>query len=231
MTIITRGLSVSFRLKRSSKTGIRARYSNYEVLKNINLEIVDGDRVALLGVNGAGKTTLLRVLSGVLPPTKGSVQTVGSLYPALSLKGTLMGDATVLENILLRGKYIGLAGDALELFVAQTRISADLDQFLYQPIRTLSKGMRSRLIIALFVITPADIYIFDEWIGVMDRTQFIDGNNISSIIDSSKITVLASHKLALVKKYCNRGIVLEGGEVVCDEDISVALRYYKENIS
>ena len=229
MTSISfKDVSVKFQLKANSSVGFRAKYKDFLALKRISIGFVAGDKVGLLGENGAGKTTFLKVASKILPPDSGEVLTTGGVYTALSMRGNMLQEASCMENILLRGHYHGLHGDQLSEFVAGVVESAAIDDFLYQPLKTLSKGMRSRLIISMFYVASTDILIFDEWIGVMDKTQFNAGTTLSRIIDEAKIVLMASHKLGVIEKYCTKVIVMEKGSIKYFGPTQEALEFYKE---
>ncbi len=229
MTSISfKNVSVKFKLKANSSVGFRAKYKDFYALKDVSIDFNAGDKVGLLGENGAGKTTFLKVASMILPPDIGEVSSIGGVYTALSMRGNMLQEASCLENILMRGHYHGLHGSQLDEFVAGVIESAGLGRFAYQPVKTLSKGMRSRLIIAMFYIASSDILIFDEWIGVMDKTQFDDGATLTKIIEDAKIVLMASHKLGVIQKYCNKVLILDKGVIQYSGPAKRGIEIYKE---
>jgi len=227
-SIIVKGVSVEFELRTKNGLGLKAKSEPFYALKHIDLQIRDGDRVALLGHNGAGKTTLLKVLSGILPPSKGQVEVDGELRPALTLSLGLMAGASCLENIKLSGMYHGLKGSELENYIDNVCTRADLDRFLFQPVKTLSKGMRSRLVISMALVAKSEILIFDEWIGAVDRHQLEGESTLADAIKAADIFIVASHKLVLIQKYCNRCLILKNGRIIHDLDAKEGVDLYKK---
>lgn len=227
-SICAQNVSVDFNLRTNARLGIAAKSEKFRALDDVSFEITNGERVALLGHNGAGKTTLLKVLSGILPPSQGSVSVEGELRPALTLSLGLLAEASCLENIRMTGLYHGFKRAQLENYVAKVKQRADLDKFLHQPVKTLSKGMRSRLVISMALVARSQILIFDEWIGAVDRHQLEGESTLADAIQNSDIFVVATHKLVLIEKYCNRCLILEKGRVIHDLEAKQAVALYKE---
>jgi len=223
-----KGLSVCFKLNTNGRSGALARYKQFFALDQIDLEIKKGDRIALLGRNGAGKTTLLRVLSGVLPPTYGELESEGVIRPALTLSLGMMGQASCLENIRLAAYYNGLDKNGIREYIKRVREQADIDEFIHQPVKTLSKGMRSKLVISMALVEKSDILIFDEWIAAVDRQQLEGDSTLSDAINSADIFVVATHKMNLVEKYCNRCLILDKGKIIHDLNVQEGMDRYKE---
>jgi len=224
-------VGVDFRLRSSGYIGLKQKFVQFSALSKINLDFSDGDRVAILGKNGAGKTTLLKVISGILPPTFGKVESVGQINTALTMNVGMLNQATCLENIKLSGLYRGLKGKPLNSFIEDVIEKSELSEFLYQPVSTLSKGMRSRLVITMAVVASSPILVFDEWIGAVDRQQLEGKSALDFAISNSDIFIVATHKLGLVKKYCNRCVVLDRGKVIEDLDMIEGLKWYEDFMS
>jgi len=172
-------VTVSFSIvskKKTSSTGLARVFSRYEktpfhALTNISFELKKGDRLAVIGKNGAGKTTLLRVLSEILPPSSGEIRIDGSVHSILTIATGLVMSATCSQNIKLKGLSYGLSGESLESYMQEARKRSQLDKFLFQPVKSLSSGMRSRLIVSMLGVLKPDILIMDEWINVADNKQ------------------------------------------------------------
>lgn len=230
-SLVLTNVGVKFPLRTSGKIGFREKFKDFSALENINLHLASEDRVALLGRNGAGKTTLLKVMAGILPPTEGSVEVHGRLNVALTMSLGLLNQASCIENIRLAGYYRGLAGKKLNEFQDEVVDRADLRKFMYQPLSTLSKGMRSKLVVAVALVARSEILIFDEWIGAIDRQQMLGQNALAAAIKDSDIFVVATHKLGIVEKYCNRCLILEQGSIIEDLPTREAIQFYNEHIS
>lgn len=225
--VIFKNVSVTFDIKKKSTSILGTQSKSFKALDNVSFEIHEGDRVGILGSNGAGKTTLLRVISNILPIDSGDVQVTGDIHGALSLTNKLMIKASSLENIKMRAFYYGFSGDKVIDYIREVRALADLEDFIHQPVNTLSNGMKSRLMISMFYAFNHDIIAFDEWIGVLDRTQLSGKTGLRRLVDSAKISILASHNTAFVRRYCSRGLVLHKGEVAFDGDVDQAISFHK----
>tara|TARA_R110002124_G_scaffold78284_4_gene209085 strand:- start:940 stop:1686 length:747 start_codon:yes stop_codon:yes gene_type:complete len=185
-----------------------------EALRGVNFELVDGDRLALVGHNGAGKTTLLKVLAGVYPPTHGRVEIEGSLTPLTDLSLGMDPESTGYENIIFRCIFIGMTfREARENMDIIAEFSG-LGEFLKMPVRTYSTGMAMRLAFAISTSIEPDILILDEMIGAGDQT-FVQKaqERVQSLMARTKILVMASHNVSILKKLCNKAIWLEHGLV------------------
>lgn len=199
------------------------------LLRDISFEARDGDRIALLGLNGAGKSTLLRVLNGAYLPTSGSLQVHGSRQALLNISLGFNNEATVRENIFLRGNAMGMKTTLIRELIEPILEFAGLQQKAAHRLRTLSSGQRMRLGFAISTAVQHDIMLMDEWVGTGDAEFMAKARErMQSRVAGSKIVVLASHSLGLLRGVCNRGLVLDGGRLVFDGGIDDALKTYHE---
>lgn len=185
-----------------------------KALDNISLQLQDGDRVGILGHNGAGKSTFLRVLANIYEPTRGQITVQGKVSPLLDVMLGIDPESTGYENILLRGLLLGLTRKEILSKVDEIAAFTELGDYLSVPIRTYSSGMMMRLAFAVATSIQPDILIMDEVIGVGDA-KFITkaSQRLDNLIENSNIVVLASHSEEIVRKICNKVIVLECGRV------------------
>ena len=199
------------------------------LLQGIDIEANEGDRIALLGRNGAGKTTLLRVLSGALEPTRGDVEIVGTRQALLNLGLGFNPEATVKENIYLRGTAMGLKPAVIRHLVAPVLDFADLADVAQHRLATLSSGQRMRLGFAVSTSVQHDIMLLDEWFGAGDA-EFVDKARarMSDRVAGSKIVVLASHNFQMLRQVCNLGLVLDHGRVQYFGTVDGAIDAYKD---
>lgn len=199
------------------------------LLDDISFELEEGDRLAILGRNGAGKSTLLRVLNQVYQPSGGSLHIQGSRQALLNMSLGFSNEATVQENIFLRGIAMGLKYSFLRRESKAILEFADLEDKATHRLRTLSSGQRMRLGFAISTSVQNDIILMDEWVGAGDA-EFMKKatERMQDRVGGSKILALASHSIGLLRNICNRGIVLEKGRLVHAGDIVSALRYYHE---
>lgn len=199
------------------------------LLDNVDFEVREGDRLAILGRNGAGKSTLLRVLNRVYQPTTGSLTVNGSCQALLNMSLGFNGEATVRENIYLRGTAMGLRTAFLREQVPSILEFAGLQDKVNHRLRTLSSGQKMRLGFAISTTVQHDIMLMDEWVGAGDADFMRKARErLQSRVGGSKIVILASHSTGLLRDTCNRGIVLEKGRLVHAGDITSALKYYHD---
>ncbi len=202
------------------------------LLSDIDFEVRAGQRVAILGRNGAGKSTLLRVLNKVYAPTRGSVDVTGSCQALLNISIGFNGDATLRENIYLRGTAMGMPPSVLRRETPSILEFAALEDKAGHRLRTLSAGQRLRLGFAIATSVQHDIMLMDEWLGAGDA-EFLDRarERMRSRVFGSEVVMLASHSVPLLREVCNRGIVLEEGRVIFHGDIQPALQAYHRLMS
>ena len=197
------------------------------LLDDISFEAHEGDRIAILGRNGAGKSTLLRVLNGVYAPTSGRVEIGGSSQALLNMSLGFNSEATVRENIFLRGTAMRLPAAHLRGQVDAILDFAGLHDKTNHRLRTLSAGQKMRLGFAISTTLQHDVILMDEWVGAGD-SEFIAKatERMKSRVLGSKIVMLASHSVGLLRDICNKGILLDQGRLVYAGDIAQSLRAY-----
>lgn len=199
------------------------------LLDDVSFEINEGDRLAILGRNGAGKSTLLRVLNRVYQPTSGTLSVEGSCQALLNMSLGFSGEATVRENIFLRGIAMGLRASYLRHQVEPILEFSGLQAKSNHRLRTLSSGQKMRLGFAISTSVQNDIILMDEWVGAGDAEFMAKAKErMQSRVGGSKLLVLASHSIGLVRNICNKGILLEQGRVVYAGDIVSSLKCYHD---
>jgi ABC-type polysaccharide/polyol phosphate transport system ATPase subunit len=200
---------------------------NVRALNDVTLDIEEGDRMGLIGANGAGKTTLLRVLAGIYHPTRGELYSSGRISALLDVSLGLNPEATGRENIILRGMYMNIHPREMRLRVDEIVEFTELGPYIDMPARTYSSGMMVRLGFAISTCMPAEILLMDEWISAGDA-RFLDKaqRRIEQFVGSSSILVLASHSTDLLRKWCNRGIMLQHGRIVAHGRIDDVIAAY-----
>ena len=183
-------------------------------LNNLSFSLHDGDRLALVGHNGAGKTTLLRVLAGVFEPTAGVITVEGRTAPIFDITLGMDMDATGYENIQLRGLLLGLHPRDIAARTAEIAAFTDLGDYLSMPVRTYSSGMLLRLGFAVATAIQPEVLLMDEWIAAVDAGFLTKAEQrINDVIEQSSIMVLASHDLHLLRRMCNKILILDHGSI------------------
>jgi ABC-type polysaccharide/polyol phosphate transport system ATPase subunit len=183
-------------------------------LRDITCEFQAGDHVALVGRNGAGKSTLLTVLAGIYEPAYGRVRIEGRIAALLDISLGMEEDATGQENIMVRGRLLGMSRDEILERMPEIIEFAALGDHIDLPLRTYSSGMRLRLAFAISTCVAPDILLLDEVIGVGDA-QFAKraSERMGQLIQRTQILVVASHNTTLLSELCNKAIWLEGGRI------------------
>jgi len=201
-----------------------------QALKGINLELAAGDRLALIGHNGAGKSTLLRVLSGAYEPSTGFAEINGRVSSLLDMTMGMDMELTGAENVILRGVFLGMTIAEARSCMSEVEAFSELGGFMHLPMRTYSSGMRLRLAFAISTVRTPDILLLDEFISVGDEAFARKARRrLEHMIDNSHIMVLASHSPDMLRQYCNRAVLLEGGRIVCDGTVDAVLDRYINN--
>lgn len=200
-----------------------------KALDGVSFTAKAGERIALLGHNGSGKTTLLRTIAGIYEPVIGELRTTGRVIPLFDLQLGMDHDATGLENIWLRGKMLNLTSEQIKHALDDVAEFTELGDYLYMPIRTYSQGMLVRLAFGVSTAIAPDILILDEMIGAGDAT-FLDRANqrLRSFISQTGILVIASHSNEVLRKWCNKGMLLEHGKVVAYGDLEDVIKLYNK---
>jgi ABC-type polysaccharide/polyol phosphate transport system ATPase subunit len=208
------------------ENGTRGRL-NVHALRDIDLDLREGERVGLIGGNGAGKSTLLRVLSGVYEPTAGAIHSEGRISALTDLMLGMDPDASGYDFITMRGIVMGKSKRQIRDMVPDIEAFTELAEYLHLPVRTYSSGMLLRLAFAVASASVPEILLMDEMIGVGDA-HFLERAQLrlETMVQQVKVLVLASHADAILRTFCNKGLVLAEGRIVFRGDIGECLEYY-----
>jgi lipopolysaccharide transport system ATP-binding protein len=183
-------------------------------LKNLDLEIIPGDRIGVVGDNGSGKSTLLRLLSGVYDPSSGEINRSGTISSLVDISYGINGENTGRENIFLRGKLMGMSNKEIEQKIDEIIEFSELGDYINLPVRIYSSGMLLRLAFSVATSITADILIMDEWLSVGDGSFAERASaRLRGLVDNSEILVIASHTRDLIENTCNKIVWLEHGSV------------------
>ena len=181
-------------------------------LKDINFTVDRGEVLAIVGHNGAGKSTLLKILSRVLPPTKGVVKVNGSVAPMLELGAGFNPELSGEDNILLFGVLLGNSTNAMKSKVTEIAEWAGLIEQIQLPLRTYSSGMMARLAFAVATFQKTDVLIIDEILGVGDADfQVKSKARMMELISNGEATILVSHDLTTVEDLATKILWLDHG--------------------
>ena len=180
---------------------------------DVTFELEKGDMLGLVGTNGAGKSTLLKAISGIMVPTRGKIQTTGTVAALLELTSGFDGDLTVRENTYLRGALLGYTRAFMDQMYDEIISIAELQDFQERPFKQLSSGMKSRLAFSIASLVNPDILILDEVLSVGDGSfRQKSGNKMREILANGVTGILVSHSIDQVRELCNKVLWLDHGK-------------------
>lgn len=209
----------------SSKVPYKEVYAN----NNLSFTIKRGESVAIMGKNGAGKSTMLKMITGVVFPTSGKITINGRVSALLELTAGFDLEFSGRENIALRGQIWGLDKDEIVTLEQKAIEFADIGDYIDQPMRTYSSGMKARVGFAISANINPEILVVDEALAVGDKAfrEKCD-DKIREIMAKEHVTViLVTHSSASAASICERGLVLKAGRLAYDGDILDAIEFYE----
>lgn len=188
---------------------------NYTALNGISLEIFEGEIVGVIGTNGCGKSTLLRVISGIYSPDEGECKVKGNISLLAGLGTGFSGNQTGRENAILYGSILGYSEDKVVNKLEEIVDFSELGEFIDEPIRTYSAGMKARLGLAVASAIQPEILLIDEVLGVGDPTfKEKSTNRIMEMVQEAGTVVIVSHSFGMLSKLCDRIVLIEKGKIV-----------------
>lgn len=195
----------------------RNKKEKREVLKGINIKIKKGEVVALIGTNGSGKSTLLKLMTKIIYPNKGKIETHGKLTSLLELGAGFHPDFSGRENIYFNASIFGLTKKEIDNRLEDIIEFSELRSFIDNPVRTYSSGMFMRLAFAVAINVDADILLIDEILSVGDEHfQNKCFDKMLELKAQGKTMVFVTHSMRSVKRLCDRAIWLYNGEIKMD---------------
>jgi len=240
--VIAESISVQFPIYDANTRSLRTKLMNISTggtiradakhivvtaLDDVSFTLRRGDRLGIVGQNGAGKTTLLRVLAGIYEPTSGRMITRGKVAPLFDITLGMDPDATGYENIKIRGLFLDMTEAQIQAHTEEIVAFSELGPYMDMPIRTYSSGMMVRLAFAIATTQKPEILLLDEMIGAGDA-RFIDRAQarLDRFIGNTGILVLASHSEAVIRKMCNKAILLHQGKLIGSDSVDEILSSY-----
>lgn len=206
-------------------------YKEQHVLRDINFEVKEGDFFGIVGRNGSGKSTLLKIISQIYVPEQGTVTVDGKLVSFIELGVGFNPELTGRENVYMNGAMLGFTTEQIDAMYDDIVDFAELRDFMNQKLKNYSSGMQVRLAFSVAIKAQGDILILDEVLAVGDEAfqrkcndYFLERKN------SGKTTILVTHDMGAVKKYCNRAVLVENGLIKAYGDpFDVANQYSVDN--
>lgn len=235
-------VSKYFKLPTESTQNLRTNLVNYfkgikgyreqHVLKDISFEVEKGDFFGIVGRNGSGKSTLLKIISQIYVPEKGTVTIDGKLVSFIELGVGFNPELTGRENVYMNGAMLGFTTEEIDGMYDDIVEFAELKDFMNQKLKNYSSGMQVRLAFSVAIKAQGDILILDEVLAVGDEAfQRKCNDYFMERKKSGKTTILVTHDMAAVKKYCNKAVLIEHGLVkALGDPVEVSNQYSLDNI-
>jgi ABC-2 type transport system ATP-binding protein len=196
----------------------------FHALKDVDLNVCQGETVALLGFNGSGKSTLLKHISGVMIPDTGTVRTRGRVAGLIEVGAGFHHDLSGRDNVYLNGAILGMTEEQINDRFDSIVEFAEIGQFIDTEVKFYSSGMYLRLAFSVAVHTNPEVFLVDEILAVGDEPfQKKCIAKIQELAAEGRTLVVVSHDLDLVSRICDRGVVLDHGNVTFDGPIHDAV--------
>jgi ABC-type polysaccharide/polyol phosphate transport system ATPase subunit len=224
VAVATRGLGKDYRLgesyslRRTVRGVLRrpdaASRPPLQALTGVDITVYRGEAFGIVGTNGSGKSTILQVLAGTTLPTAGVMEVHGRVLPLLAVGTGFHGELTGRENVRLFAASLRVPLGAVEERMDAVAAFAELERHMDTPVKRFSSGMLSRLSFSIAMQFPADIYVFDEVLAVVDgEFQLRCLAEIKRLHEDGRTVIFVSHSLAQVADVCERVLWLDGGRV------------------
>lgn len=200
-------------------------------LVDVSLKLEDGDRLGLVGRNGSGKSTLLKLLAGLIYPHHGGVSVRGRVVPLITRGLGIHPELSGYQNIELPMRLLGATEAEIRQARAEVPEWSGLGDFVHLPVRTYSEGMRARLLFAICTAVRGDILVMDEWLSAGDA-EFVARaqERLRSLLDTTRIVVLSSHSIEIIRQMCNVVCWMEAGRIVMTGEADAVIPAYLKGI-
>ena len=231
-----RGIGKKYRISPSRSSVLREilsfgkvkRSHEFWALQDVDLDIKAGTTLGVLGRNGAGKSTLLSIICGVLRPTTGEVEVNGRLAAIFGLGAGFNPEFTGRENVMLNGLILGIDHQEMLDRFDDIEAFADIGEFIDQPVRTYSSGMRARLGFAVAINVEPDILVLDEALSAGDAAFKKKAlQRMYELRDSGTTVLFVSHSMGMVKRFCTEAVLLHKGRLVASGEPEDVVEEYR----
>jgi len=209
----------------------RGKYNEFFAIRDFNLSVNKGDIIGIMGKNGSGKSTLLKLVAGIVTPTNGFIKVKGQVVALLELGTGFHPHLTGRENIYFYTTLLGYKKKEIQALYDEIVNFADIGEYIDQPLKMYSSGMKSRLAFSVSVLIDPDILIVDEVLAVGDESfKNKSKKKMTELFKSGKTILFVSHSMIDIKEVCNRAIMLEKGIKVMEGNPKEVAAYYLEFI-
>ena len=210
----------------------RARQGEFWALRNVSFTVAAGEAIGVVGRNGQGKSTLLKLVAEVILPDEGDVRVHGGVAPLIEITGGFVDDLSVRENVFLTAGLHGMTRSEIEARFDEIVDFAEIGDFLDTPYKHLSSGMRVRVAFAVISRLEEPILLVDEVLAVGDKA-FREKcyRRIEELLAGGRTLFFVSHSEKDLRRFCTRGLYLDGGQLVLDASIDEVLDRYNSDYS
>jgi len=207
----------------------RGKQNEFIAIRDFDLSVDKGDIIGIMGRNGSGKSTLLKLVAGIATPTQGYVSVTGKVVALLELGTGLHPHLTGRENIFFYTTLLGYEKKEIRTLMDEIIDFADIGEYIDQPLKKYSSGMKSRLAFSVSVLVDPDILIVDEVLAVGDESfKNKSKKKMMELFRSGKTILFVSHSMLDITEVCNKAILLErGAKVMEGSPKDVASHYLK----
>lgn len=228
--VITNGAKLAIQKITNPKYIDDSIREEFWALEDVSFEIKQGDKVGIIGRNGAGKSTLLKILSRITEPTKGRIKITGRVASLLEVGTGFHPELTGRENIFLNGAILGMSKAEIKKKFDEIVTFAEVEKFLYTPVKRYSSGMYVRLAFAVAAHLEPEILVVDEVLAVGD-TQFQKKclGKMEQVGKEGRTVLFVSHNLGAIKSLCSSGIVLSSGNLIYQGSVNNSISYYNDS--
>lgn len=203
-------------------------YDKFTALDNVSIDIEKGEVVGIIGLNGSGKSTLLKLISGILKPSEGEIETNGTISPLIELGAGFDMELTTRENIFLNGSVLGFERSFIREKYDEILDFAELRDFENVAIKNFSSGMVARLGFSIATLVKPDILIVDEILAVGDFLfQQKCEKRIADMMSGGTTVLIVSHSIEQIERLCSRIMWLDKGKVRMIGDTATVCEQYK----
>jgi lipopolysaccharide transport system ATP-binding protein len=219
------GVSKKYRLFENKKDRLKEAlhpfkkkyHKEFYALDDLSMQVRKGEILGVVGMNGSGKSTLLKLIAGIISPASGEIDVKGNVVPLLELGAGFNPEFTGLENIYFYNSILGYSRKQTDEILGNILDFAEIGEFIHQPLKTYSSGMKARLSFAVSVNINPDILIVDEVLSVGDelfrRKSFA---KIEEFFKAKKTILFVSHSASNINELCSRAIMLDHGRIVLE---------------
>ena len=224
----------SYDLKKTLLSFLEGKYrkpSKKLILDKVDLVVNAGEKIGIIGSNGSGKSTMLKLICGILKPTTGNLWVKGEIAPLIELGAGFDPDLSVRDNIILYGVMLGFSRKEMKDRVFSILDFAELQDYMFAPVKSLSSGMSARLGFAIATDVQPDILILDEVLSVGDESfKNKCQKRIDKLWDHHTTILVVSHGLEFIQKSCERAIWLDRGKIRFAGSTEETISHYLESV-